>query len=375
MSMKAITIKQPWASLIVAGLKGIENRTWKTNYRGRVLIHAAAKPVKEGWSALNEMQLARVYSYKGKLYGNNEELPSSAIIGSVEIVDCVQNHPSIWAERGVWNWVLANPVMFDEPITGVKGKLSFWDYDGELPREKASVEVEVKKPVVRQRSLKELREAAFMEKVKDGVQQMIDNMTLDEQMKVAFVPLVIEEIAWVYAEKAMVCAARDKVEILKKLSRTLKLVRKKWIDELKRDLDYDHLKNVNVQVEKLLKELDYHFTMLYWSVNREFKRTTPEYPYDELRTYAIISTLFIDMLSEYNLKVDELIAKRLRNDNFEKSVVPPIIKALRDGMIAFAGVEGKFDYNNSDVKLGMDIIGKKIDRIEFEIFNKDDSGR
>ena len=53
-SMKVITIKQPWASLIVSGLKNIENRTWKTNFRGRVLIHAAKTPVKEGWSALNK---------------------------------------------------------------------------------------------------------------------------------------------------------------------------------------------------------------------------------------------------------------------------------------------------------------------------------
>lgn len=41
--MKTITVKQPWASLIVEGIKDIENRTWKTNFRGRVLVHAAAK--------------------------------------------------------------------------------------------------------------------------------------------------------------------------------------------------------------------------------------------------------------------------------------------------------------------------------------------
>lgn len=45
--MKAITIKQPWASLIVVGIKDVENRTWKTNFRGRVLIHASAKADKE----------------------------------------------------------------------------------------------------------------------------------------------------------------------------------------------------------------------------------------------------------------------------------------------------------------------------------------
>ena len=40
--MKTITIKQPWAQFIAEGIKDIENRTWKTNFRGRVLIHASA---------------------------------------------------------------------------------------------------------------------------------------------------------------------------------------------------------------------------------------------------------------------------------------------------------------------------------------------
>lgn len=56
---------------------------------------------------------------------------SSAIIGSAEIIDCVMNHPSIWAEKGVYNWVLANPILFKEPIKNVnEGRLSFWDYPG-----------------------------------------------------------------------------------------------------------------------------------------------------------------------------------------------------------------------------------------------------
>lgn len=361
--MKALTIKQPWASLIAHGLKNIENRTWKTNYRGRILIHAAATPVKEGWDALNEMQLAKVYAYKDKLYGGNEELPCGAILGSVEIVDCVQNHPSVWAEEGVWNWVLADPVLFDEPIAGVKGKLSFWEYDGELPQPK-----KVQEPV---KTAQEYQESAFLQKVAEDVQGMIDNLTLNEQMQVSVVPLIIEQIAWIYAEKAMACAARDRVSILKKLSRTLKLVHQKWDNELRRDLDFDHMKNVNEQVEMCLNNhLAKDVTILYWTVNSEFKRAAPEYPYQELRTYAIISTLFVDLLKDYNLKIDALLQEKLNNRNLEPSIVPPIINELRRGMVAFAGVEGKFNYENSAVKLGMDIIGKKIERIEFGILKK-----
>lgn len=148
--MKAITIKQPYAQLICEGVKDIENRTWKTNYRGRVLIHAGADK-KLNLNALTSEQ----YDFAAdKLDASNRtptkavnEWSRSAIIGSVEIVDCVRNHDSIWAEKTqmkrsigidefvlipkekpIYNWVLANPILFEEPILNVKGKLSFWDY-------------------------------------------------------------------------------------------------------------------------------------------------------------------------------------------------------------------------------------------------------
>lgn len=130
--MKAISIKQPWASLIAHGIKDIENRTWKCpqQYIGqRVLIHAAKTTVKEGWSALTETQLKKAFPHKNKLYGDNEELPQGAIIGSVVIEDCVQNHPSVRAEKGCWNWVLRDAVLFDKPVLNVKGKLGFWNYN------------------------------------------------------------------------------------------------------------------------------------------------------------------------------------------------------------------------------------------------------
>lgn len=132
--MKAISIKQPWASLIAHGIKDIENRTWKCpqKYLGqRILIHSSKNTVKDGWKALTREQLKKVIPHKNKLYGGNEELTHSAIIGSVVIADCVQNHPSVWAEKGCWNWVLKDAVLFDKPIMNVKGKLSFWDFNME----------------------------------------------------------------------------------------------------------------------------------------------------------------------------------------------------------------------------------------------------
>lgn len=153
--MKAITIKQPWASFIVHGLKDIENRTWACpkKYIGQmVLIHAGADKTLMNIPPSDFMTEDQIDAYEK----NRFDFPMlernlySVIIGSVEIVDCVINHPSIWAEKTenytvgmnpklheattgkkvIYNWVLANPILFENPIPA-SGKLSFWEYDGE----------------------------------------------------------------------------------------------------------------------------------------------------------------------------------------------------------------------------------------------------
>lgn len=128
--MKALTIKQPWAGLIIAGIKDVENRTWKTAYRGRVLIHTSKTPCSRG--ELEAYPLPAL----SKSINLNEYTPgqftNGAIIGSIELVDCVMNHPSEWAEKGVYNWVLTDPVKFEKPILNVKGMLGLWDYKGKI---------------------------------------------------------------------------------------------------------------------------------------------------------------------------------------------------------------------------------------------------
>lgn len=139
--MKALSIKQPWASLIAHGIKDIENRTWRTHFRGRIYIHASAK-IDHRHRAMNLLYTkaqweAMPIDFNNKSISGTFEF--SAIIGEVDIIDCAVNHPSIWAERtnlfepgkSSYNWVLANPVLYDKPILNVKGKLSFWEFDPE----------------------------------------------------------------------------------------------------------------------------------------------------------------------------------------------------------------------------------------------------
>ncbi|MDB0602340.1 ASCH domain-containing protein [Tenacibaculum maritimum] len=126
--MKALSIKQPWASLIVHGIKDIENRTWKTHFRGRIYIHSSGKGVQN--FVFNQQQ----HEALSTINTDNMNMPYSAIIGEVDIVNCVVNHKSIWAEanwpyeKPIYNWVLANAKLYNEPILNVKGKLSFWEF-------------------------------------------------------------------------------------------------------------------------------------------------------------------------------------------------------------------------------------------------------
>ena len=147
--MKTLSIRQPWASLIANGIKNIENRSWKTNYRGRIYIHVSASKFKGITNLFTSEQLNIIQrNHQEKGFPLINTLPYSAIIGEVDIVDCVLNHESIWADqmkthkcehtnmqilnkgqKYVWNWVLVNPVLYEKPINNVKGKLSFWGFD------------------------------------------------------------------------------------------------------------------------------------------------------------------------------------------------------------------------------------------------------
>lgn len=126
--MKVLTIKQPWATLIMQGDKRYEFRSWQTRYRGDILIHAGKGKDKE---AIN-----RLKKYLP------EELPYGKILGKVTLVDCIKMSPNfkekllmenkdIYAKSTFseeFGWKLENVEVFEKPIEA-KGKLNLWDYD------------------------------------------------------------------------------------------------------------------------------------------------------------------------------------------------------------------------------------------------------
>lgn len=124
--MKVLTIKQPWATLIVEGYKEYEFRSWKTNYRGEFLIHAGLGVDKEAVERFKYLNL---------------DYPKGCIIGKCTLTDCLLVDDKLKEElkkdkviyQGAINKKDKEYAFKLEKIEKVKpiyikGKLSFWEY-------------------------------------------------------------------------------------------------------------------------------------------------------------------------------------------------------------------------------------------------------
>lgn len=155
--MKAVTLTQPWATLVAIGAKQIETRSWPTNYRGPLAIHAGKGPSTIGWPQLNHI-CNRTEPFRSvlQLGGRHpaEALPTGAIVAVCRLVgvvptEMIKTH-SVWVDAipgtTAWNfeltdqerafgdysdgrfaWLLADVRRLPAPIPA-RGALGLWDW-------------------------------------------------------------------------------------------------------------------------------------------------------------------------------------------------------------------------------------------------------
>jgi predicted DNA-binding WGR domain protein len=121
--LRALSLRQPWAWLVVNGYKDIENRSWRTTHRGALLIHAS--------STTTDFTTKRLDAI-AKRYGVRvpDTVDIGGIVGVVDVVDCVLRHKSKWKFPGCWGWVLENRRRL--PFRECKGAVGF--FYPKLPR-------------------------------------------------------------------------------------------------------------------------------------------------------------------------------------------------------------------------------------------------
>lgn len=123
--MKTLSVRQPWAWLIVQGIKTVENRTWATAYRGEFLIHASAR-FDLAAGDFDELREAVRADYGVWI---PDDLPRGGIVGQARLADCLldcsEENDIIWHEPGCYAFLLrdARPL----PFQPQKGRLGFFD--------------------------------------------------------------------------------------------------------------------------------------------------------------------------------------------------------------------------------------------------------
>ena len=142
--MITLSIRQPWAWLIIRpdltgaardewlrspGRKDIENRSWATAFRGRLLVHAGKGMTRAEYESAADLALSL-----GQRVPNPEDLQRGGVIGSVELADCVTESASGWF-FGEYGFVLRDPRPL--PFVPWKGQLSFFDVPRDALREAA----------------------------------------------------------------------------------------------------------------------------------------------------------------------------------------------------------------------------------------------
>lgn len=125
----AITIHQPWASLIMGQYKLVENRIWRTRYRGPLIIHAG----------LNKKLLGDSAAYRLDGYDLPDPLPLGAVLGVVLLEDCtlIDNLPPRWSgdpfATGPYGWCLSGVTPLPEPLK-YTGKQTLFSTDDNVQR-------------------------------------------------------------------------------------------------------------------------------------------------------------------------------------------------------------------------------------------------
>lgn len=129
--MKVLSLKEPFASLIKENIKLIETRSWKTNYRGELYIHASLSKIKKDERTKMLINLL-----------SNKEFNYGCIIAKCKLVDCKymdeefidkikkNNTEYICGRYEVdrYAWILEDVEILDNPIRA-KGRLGIWNYN------------------------------------------------------------------------------------------------------------------------------------------------------------------------------------------------------------------------------------------------------
>jgi len=145
--MMCLSVRQPWATLIIAGIKNVENRKWDTRLRGALAIHASKTSDQQAMYFLHQIMRedpgvkTAIMEY-GQRTGIDmlrlDSYPTGAVIGFVNLIDIrspgiVDDDHRVWRDPMQHGWVLRSPIELDEKQP-LGGRLGLFDVTVKVTR-------------------------------------------------------------------------------------------------------------------------------------------------------------------------------------------------------------------------------------------------
>lgn len=206
------------------------------------------------------------------------------------------------------------------------------------------------------------QEAKFKKEVKNDVAQMLKTFTWKENMMIAFVPLVISHLAWIYTEKVLHYCADHRISETIKLGRAVRHIREDYDSMLRKDLDARHIGRIYEQTEQFHEHYANDFVILWFCVDAAYLKQYPDVEYREMRVDAYIAMLMCRFLVKHNKRMDKIIEAKM---GFSQSIKDPNIDKLETCLDAYCG-----DFvieSTPNIDACMKILEKNINEIDFEI--------
>lgn len=197
------------------------------------------------------------------------------------------------------------------------------------------------------------------------LQTMKSELTEQERMKLAFGPFVINQLIWRQVENVSDLAGKYKKPMLKELSKNIHKLRIMYDNEARSLLPLKDYVSICSNSKAFYNENINDFQILYYSVERQFMRLHPDYPYSDMRSHALSAMALIQCADDYNRSLDLILrAKTNEKMPFIRSAKMQQLYFLLEGI---AGDTGDFDFGETNVVLSKKVLMNKINGIEFNL--------
>ncbi len=112
--MRCLSLREPWATAIFRLGKNVENRTWRTNFRGQLGIHVSRNVDTD---SLRDLKLT-----------TRDLFPLGCVVGFVELYDITENSQSTWAREDQFHWLIRSPILLPKPFP-CRGQVQLFEAD------------------------------------------------------------------------------------------------------------------------------------------------------------------------------------------------------------------------------------------------------